>query len=279
MFDTVKDLLKIDASQETTICLPNGEEPPRNDAFGMNLYRKVEGESGKIRAALQGVVQSHRRNRPVRKRSGNRIDARQLHKLPTGDTRIFGRMAHRPNPNTAMHLVIDCSGSMGCAAHDTSGRSIGMRLPMALDAAMALAMAFEGIPGVNLGITAFPGRYGNTVYTVLRHGQRLRPNVGGFALTADGSTPMAEAIWFAAASLLMCREPRKVVMVLTDGDPDCRLSALDILDRCQRSGIEAVGIGLGIDVSSLFPKSITINDIGELRTQLFALAEGLLIAA
>ena len=66
---------------------------------------------------------------------------------------------------------------------------------------------------------------------------------------------------------------------MTDGDPDCRLSALDILDRCQRSGIEAVGIGLGINVSHLFPKSIVVNEIGELRTQLFALAEDLLIAA
>ena len=90
---------------------------------------------------------------------------------------------------------------------------------------------------------------------------------------------MAEAVWFASASLLMCREPRKVVMALTDGEPDCQLSALDILNRCKRSGIETVGIGLGIDVSHLFPKSIVVNEIGELRTQLFALAEDLLIAA
>jgi cobaltochelatase CobT len=279
MFDTVKDLLKIDASQETTICLPNGEEPPRNDAFGMSLYRKAEGESGKIRAALQGIVQSHRRNRPVRKRSGSRIDARQLHKLPTGDTRVFGRMAHKPNPNTAMHLVIDCSDSMSYPANDAAGRLMGPRLPLALDAAMALALAFEGIPGVNLGITAFPGSSKDSVYAVLCHGQRLKQQVGGFALVSHGKTPMAEAVWFAAASLLMCREPRKVVMVLTDGAPNDSLSALDILDRCQRSGIEAVGIGLGIDVSHLFTKSIVVNDIRELRTELFALAEDLLITA
>jgi cobalamin biosynthesis protein CobT len=279
VFDTVKDLLKIDASQESTICLPNGEEPKRHDALGVALYQRVQGESGKIRAALQGIVQSHRRNRPVLKRSGSRIEARQLHKLPTGDTRVFGRMAHKPNPNTAMHLVIDCSSSMNCDAIDSSGRNVGKRLSLAIDAAMALSMAFEGIPGVNLGITAFPGSDGQSVYSLLRHGQRIRPNVGYFALVPHGSTPMAEAIWFAAASLLMCREPRKVVMVLTDGDPDSRLSALDILERCQRSGIEAVGIGLGIDVSHLFPKSIRIDNISQLRTQLFALAEDLLITA
>jgi cobaltochelatase CobT len=114
---------------------------------------------------------------------------------------------------------------------------------------------------------------------VLHHGEKLRPNVGAFALSAGGSTPMAEAIWYAAASLCRCREPRKVVMVLTDGQPDDRLSTLDILTRCQRSGIETVGIGLGIDVSHLYPKSLVINDLGELRTQLFALAKDLLLAA
>ena len=264
---------------DCNVCLPNGEEPNRHDAFGMALYRRVQGKSSKIRATLQGVVQSHRRNRPVLKRSGNRIDIRQLHKLHRGETRVFVRQGDHASPNTAIHLLVDRSDSMGYTACDTAGRPIGTRMPLALDATMALAMAFEGIPGVNPGITAFPGRYGQTVYTVLRHGQRLRPNVGAFDLDANGSTPMAEALWFAAASLLVRREPRKVVMVLTDGEPDDRLSALDILERCQRSGIEAVGVGLGIDVSHLFPKAIVVNEVGELRTQLFALAGDLLIAA
>lgn len=277
VFEAVKEALRIDDAQMAPVCLPGGDDPGRNETMGLVLHRKVLGESGKIRAALQGVVQSHRRNRPVRKRCGQRIDSGQLHRLPAGETRVFLRQTHRVNPNTAIQLLVDRSDSMGYQAHDTAGRAMGARMPLALDASMALALALEGIPGVNPAITAFPGGDDQSVYTVLRHGEKLRPNVGAFALTPGGSTPMAEAIWYAAASLCRCREPRKVVMVLTDGQPDDRLSTLDILARCQRSGIEAVGIGLGIDVSHLYPKSIVINDLGELRTRLFELAKDLLI--
>jgi cobaltochelatase CobT len=277
VFEAVKEALRIDDAQVAPVCLPSGDDARRNETMGLALHRKVLGESGKIRAALQGVVQSHRRNRPIRKRCGQRIDVRQLHRLPAGETRIFLRQAHKVNPNTAIHLLIDRSDSMGYQAHDATGRAMGTRMPLALDASMALALALEGIPGVNPAITAFPGGDERSVYTVLRHGEKLRPNVGAFALTPGGSTPMAEAIWYAAASLCRCREPRKVVMVLTDGQPDDRLSTRDILARCQPSGIEAVGIGLGIDVSHLYPKSIVINDLGELRTRLFELAKDLLI--
>ena len=90
---------------------------------------------------------------------------------------------------------------------------------------------------------------------------------------------MTEAIWFGAASLLRCREPRKVLMVMTDGQPNDTLSTLEILQRCRDSGIETVGIGLSIDVSHLFPVAIVINELQELRTQLFELSKSVLLAA
>jgi Mg-chelatase subunit ChlD len=93
-------------------------------------------------------------------------------------------------------------------------------LTIALEATLALALAFEGIPGVNPGITAFPGIDDASVFRVLEHGERVRSKVGGLSLQAQDSTPMTEAIWFGAASLLRCREPRKVLMVMTDGQPN-----------------------------------------------------------
>jgi cobalamin biosynthesis protein CobT len=278
LFEAVKEALRIGDGPKAT-CLPSGESPQCDDALGMALYRKVQAESGKIRAALQGVVQAHRRNLPILKCSGNRIDGRRLYRLSLGDGRVFVRQAWKPSPHTAVHVLIDRSESMGLSVQDRDGKSMGTRMSLALDAAMALALAFEGIPGVNPGITAFPGRDERSVYSVLRHGQKLRPQVGAFALRPAGSTPMAEGIWYAAAALLMCREPRKVLMVLTDEQPDDRLSTLEILQRCQHSGIEAVGVGLGIEVSQLFPKAIRIHEFRELRSRLFSLAKDLLISA
>ena len=66
---------------------------------------------------------------------------------------------------------------------------------------------------------------------------------------------------------------------MTDGQPNDKLSTLEILQRCRDSGIETVGIGLGIEVSHLFPVAITINDFRELRSRLFELSKTLLMAA
>jgi len=107
----------------------------------------------------------------------------------------------------------------------------------------------------------------------------VNARTGAFSLTATGSTPMTEAIWFGAASLLRCREPRKVLLVMTDGQPNESLSTLELLQRCRDSGIETVGVGLGLDVSHLFPIAITINDLSELRAQLFELSKAVLLAA
>jgi len=154
---------------------------------------------------------------------------------------------------------------------------MGSRLPLALEACLALTLALEGIPGVNPGITAFPGEHDGAVYRLLEHGQRVGNRKGAFSLRPSGCTPMTEALWFGAAALLRCREPRKILMVITDGQPDDTLTALDILQRCRDSGIETVGIGLGIDVCHLFPVAITINELEELRTQLFTLSKSLLL--
>jgi von Willebrand factor type A domain. len=239
----------------------------------------VQSESVKIRAALQGLVQSQSMNRTQHSNRGRRIDGKRLHHLSLGETKVFQRSTIKASPNTAIHLLLDKSESMSYPIVDKLGNQLGSRLPIALEASLALALALEGLSGVNPGITAFPGGNDESVYRLLEHGQRVRSRAGAFSLSASGSTPMTEAIWFGAASLLRCREPRKVLMVMTDGQPNDTLSTLEILQRCRDSGIETVGIGLGIEVSHLFPMAIVINDFRELRSQLFDLSKSVLLAA
>lgn len=279
VFEAVKESLALNHESVIEQIMPIGNEPPTDEHAGLHLFQKVLVESGKIRAALQGLVQSQTLNRQQLSCRGRRLDGRRLHQLALGETKLFQRNVFKPAPNTAIHLLLDKSESMGYQVLDRQGNLIGSRMPIALEATLALALAFEGLSGVNPGITAFPGDHEGSVYRLLDHGQRVRQRTGVFALKADGSTPMTEAIWFGAAALLCCREPRKVMMVMTDGQPDDVLSTLDILQRCRDSGIETVGIGLGIDVSHLFPVAIVINDLQELRTQLFELSKSVLLAA
>ncbi|WGS84099.1 VWA domain-containing protein [Methylomonas sp. UP202] len=279
LFESLKSSLSLAAENLSELLMPSGNEPPMDDRAGAFLLRKVQSESGKIRAALQGLVQSQTLNRSQHACRGRRMDGKRLHRLSLGETKVFQRKQAKSAPNTAIHLLLDKSESMGYQVTDSQGQPIGSRMPIALEATLALALAFEGIPGVNPGVTAFPGHQDDSVFRLLEHGQRVNARTGAFSVAATGSTPMTEAIWFGAASLLCCREPRKVLMVMTDGQPNDTLSTLDILQRCRDSGIETVGIGLGLDVSHLFPIAITINDLSELRAQLFELSKAVLLAA
>ncbi|MEI8574834.1 VWA domain-containing protein [Methylomonas sp. LW13] len=279
LFESLKSALSLAAEDVSELLMPSGHEPPMDERAGAFLLRKVQSESGKIRAALQGLVQSQTLNRSQHACRGRRLDGKRLHRLPLGETKLFQRKQSKAAPNTAIHLLLDKSESMGYQVTDSQGQPIGSRMPIALEATLALALAFEGIPGVNPGVTAFPGHHDDSVFRLIEHGQRVNARTGAFSLSATGSTPMTEAIWFGAASLLRCREPRKVLMVMTDGQPNDTLSTLELLQRCRDSGIETVGVGLGLDVSHLFPIAITINELQELRAQLFELSKSLLLAA
>jgi len=279
LFESLKSALSLAAENESELLMPSGHEPPMDERAGAVLLRKVQGESGKIRAALQGIVQSQTLSRTQHACRGSRLDSKRLHRLPLGETKLFQRKQSKVAPNTAIHLLLDKSESMGYQVADSQGQPIGSRMPIALEATLALALAFEGIPGVSPGVTAFPGHQDDSVFRLLEHGQRVNARTGAFSLAATGSTPMTEAIWFGAASLLRCREPRKVLLVMTDGQPNDTLSTLELLQRCRDSGIETVGVGLGLDVSHLFPIAITINDLSELRAQLFGLSNAVLLAA
>ncbi len=279
VFESLKSALSLASENGSELLMPSGNEPPMDDRAGAFLLRKVQSESGKIRAALQGLVQSQTLNRSQHACRGRRMDGKRLHRLPLGETKVFQRKQVKAAPNTAIHLLLDKSESMGYQVTDSQGQPMGSRMPIALEATLALALAFEGIPGVNPGVTAFPGHQDDSVFRLLEHGQRVNARTGAFSLAATGSTPMTEAIWFGAASLLCCREPRKVLMVMTDGQPNDTLSTLELLQRCRDSGIETVGVGLGLDVSHLFPVAITINDLSELRAQLFELSKAVLLAA
>ena len=279
IFESLKSALSLATENVSELLMPSDQEPPMDERAGAFLLRKVQSESGKIRAALQGLVQSQNLNRSHHACRGRRIDGKRLHRLPLGETKLFQRKQAKSAPNTAIHLLLDKSESMGYQVTDSQGQPIGLRMPIALEATLALALAFEGIPGVNPGVTAFPGHQDDSVFRLLAHGQRVNTRTGAFSLAASGSTPMTEALWFGAASLLRCREPRKVLMVMTDGQPNDTLSTLELLQRCRDSGIETIGIGLGLDVSHLFPIAITINDLSELRAQLFNLSKAVLLAA
>ena len=278
LFEAAQELLGQQPrnSYDSEIHLPLAIEPNRNPSTGNAILNRALSESGKIRASLQGLIQSSRYERPVNKRSGNRIDGRKLVRLSQGDSRVFERRTHKHAPNTALHLLVDASGSMNMLPNPNARIRL---IDLAMDSAVALALALEGISGVNPAITRFPHGDTDNVNPLLKHGQKVRPHAPAFSAITNGGTPLHTALWYAAASVMATKEDRKVIMVLTDGEPDDYDAAKSVIRRCEATGIELVGVGICIDTSHLFDNSICINNVSDLRSELFRISKDLLLAA
>nr|WP_067286923.1 VWA domain-containing protein [Marinobacterium profundum] len=273
LFTQVATLLQAEAQQHQGAMAFNMPRPELAQPGDPGILQRAAGESARIRARLRGLVQSSQDNRPHAKHQGRQIDHNRLARSQTGESRLFLTRSHRVAPNAAVHLLVDISGSMAKTSAD-SGRKY---YQIANEAALALALALEGIPGVSTAVSFFPGCV-QVVAMALRPRQSVRREAARFAQTPRGCTPLAPAMWFAAHDLLRQKEKRKLMIVLTDGEPDDWNAAHDIVNRCQRSGFELLGIGIQTrSVERFFPSSLVINDLKDLKCELFNVTKNLLL--
>ncbi|MFD3434423.1 VWA domain-containing protein [Alteromonas macleodii] len=254
----------------TPLSLPQAEQAMLGDEAILTLSAS---ESAQIRARLRGMVQSSQDNRNHAKSHGLRVATHRLAASQAGESRLFIQRQPRIGPNAAVHLLVDISGSMG----KPIGEGNRKYFHVANEAALALVMALEGIPGVVPAVSYFPGIH-QEVSIALLPKQSVRHRAACFDQKPRGCTPMAQAMWFAANSLLAQKQKRKLMIVLTDGDPDDWAATHDIVDRCRRSGFELLGIGIQTrSVEKFFPQSIVINDVKDLKRELFDVTQQLLI--
>ena len=71
-------------------------------------------------------------------------------------------------------------------------------------------------------------------------------------------------------------------MVITDGEPDTNHyePVKDLICRCERSGVEVIGMGIQCPkVRDVFPEALVINELDQLKDQLFEQARRLFVAA
>lgn len=216
-----------------------------------------------LRTRLGGLLQTKVLSRAAGGRRG-RLDTGQLHRVAVSDPRVFRTKSERVGIDTAVHILLDCSGSMV------------RRIHLACQACYAVASALEA-SRINIAVTAFPGTQTpdgsySTIAPVIRHGQKVNPNLD---LSPAGGTPMGEALWWVMQEMLMVKENRKIILVVTDGEPDSMMSATQALDQGRRAGFEIYGLGIvSQSVSELMPsKSKVVSSMSELPGAMFSLLE------
>ena len=220
-----------------------------------------------LKARMLGMLQAHTLRHAISGRQG-KLETGKLYRLSTGSTRVFQKRASVHKLDTAVHILLDSSGSMH-----------GESIKLAVQACYAVGKALEHLSGISLGITSFPayrdGKIG--VFPLVRHGQKMTDRM---QMQAHGGTPLAEALWWVMRQMLILRETRKVVLILTDGVPDDVPQCLQALEALRKTGVEVYGIGMKFDcISSLLPdtSSRVISRFEELSPALFEVLQHALL--
>ncbi len=224
-------------------------------------------------------------------RSG-RLHSGSLHRLRVGDDRVFRRIEVNKSLETAVTLLIDNSGSMS-----------GAKMKTAMAAGFALSSTLERVKIKHevMGFTTMQPRDNpnwmqeqeaeeqrigmhfsrmGALYHPLYKGfdERLSPAVKQRFACAPETCPMGgntdgESIRFAANRLAIRTEPRKVMIVLSDGNPaamshhtgEIYADVHRAVKECDKKGIEIVGLGImDSAVRTFYPKCAVLNDLSEL---------------
>ena len=218
-----------------------------------------------LRTRLQGLLQARTQKRCSIGRRGA-LHPGSLHRLQTGNPRIFRREAEQTGLNTAVHILLDVSGSMS-----------GAPIVLARQACFAVAKALENIKGVNPAVTAFPALAStSSVFPIMRHGQKVPDS---FDINASGGTPLAAALWWIMQTMLFLREQRKIILIITDGVPDSTHAAIHAVTVAQNLGFEMYGLGIHDEhIVKLLPQtSRVINDLPDLAPTIFDLLQDALL--
>ena len=84
---------------------------------------------------------------------------------------------------------------------------------------------------------------------------------------------MAQAIWYATKEMSFLRESRRIMLVMTDGEPDSVEDAMSAVKSAQNFGIKLYGLCLGDgSVKIILPgRSEVLANLGDLPWKLFRL--------
>ncbi len=228
---------------------------------------RIERQTAGLGFRLQGLMQAQKWL-PTMPGVRGRFSSSLCYRLAVGNPSVFVKNGFKESPDTAVHILLDSSGSM---------TDSGLMLANAV--CYAVGKALQGIAGINLGITAFPGGRVNgnktTVAPVLRHGEKLSNR---FPETAYGLTPLAEALWWVIQQMCLLRENRKIILIITDGEPDSIPTAQETFKQAQKKGFECYGLGIMCSsIATLLPHaSRVIETLPQLAPALFELLEGAL---
>ncbi|MCU8005810.1 VWA domain-containing protein [Shewanella sp. SM96] len=174
------------------------------------------------------------------KNRGKSISSSRLASVGVGNSKVFESETIHRSPNAAIALMVDKSGSMREAD-----------MIMANSVAYSLSTALDGIHGVESMVGYYPVSDDSSdqykVAVVKPFGEKK--SQAAFNMNSAGGTPTAEAITTAVSYLVTRSEPRKLLFVITDGDPNSESQTEKAIADALALGVKVFGIGINARVT------------------------------
>ena len=210
-------------------------------------------------------------------------------------SRPWARIKKQPAESLAIAVVGDMSGSM------EDGRGNKKLYKMAAKGMFAVASAFcdLGSPilccGVrdnweyakNTGHERKEGvedgdfhRFNNVDYVVFKDWKEKTKDVAErfWTYNATGGTPLSDGIQFALEQINQREEKHRLILVITDGIPNCPDVVRRQIRLANEAGVKVVGVGIGWGcggVKGLFPDNVVVEDVQDLPRELVDKVESL----
>jgi cobalamin biosynthesis protein CobT len=267
------------------------------------LLSETAGQTNVLRRTLERKLSAKMKRSWVGGQTNGRLDSRRLVGAYTGSEHVYKVREESDDLDTAVVILVDHSGSMTCRIHT------------AAKACVALAVALENTP-IAYAIQGFttellPDKVGRKVLSdhstrteyesycpvvTLRYKEfderlvRVKGKLGGMqdnfcnrrSLNVDGVS-----VEKAGRELMMRPEKRKVLMVLSDGEPHdgyslkeggCEKHLKHIVNRLANKGVEVFGIGIESEaVKDYYPNYAVLNSVEDLEKEVIGRMDGLLV--
>lgn len=231
-----------------------------------------------LKHRMQIMLQAQARSKVIGTNFGTRLRPDRLYQSKLGGN-VFAKKVKQTQVNTAVKVLIDISGSMTDTISQTDKTAL---VDIAKESAFALAMTLDSIQGVNVSVDIFPVKNGNwvSIERLNSFNEAVRSRSGNFSkVKADGSTPMAQCLKASFSDLIRQKEPRKLLMVITDGDPDNVPATVKTIEMIKAHGVELLGLGINHNVGHLFEKHGNITNVNDLAAAMFTMMQKTLLNA
>lgn len=223
-------------------------------------YEALNVVGGRLRYNVKKLFENSGTSEHQRNRKTGSINTQALHTIATGNNRVFKRRLDVEGIDSAVVIVVDCSGSMFPNKPDVTNMPINNALATCVALIESLTAAQVSTAVLTFGCeTAVMKGFNTPAKRFFADVPRISP---------AGGTNDYFAVRLAHEMLLGRSEQRKVCFVITDGRGDVVDTTAQVKSGTNL-GITTIGIGIKANVADIYPNNVRVDDVQSLGKMAF----------